>query len=96
MIIVSHDPAEVLSMADELLVLKDGAVLECGEPKKIYRQPQFLYTAKLLTNCNVLARLEANICGIETKAENVVIYPEWIKNRHHSDSKRLGNNTGVV
>ena len=25
-IIVSHDPAEVLSMADELLVLKDGVI----------------------------------------------------------------------
>ena len=78
-IIVSHDPAEVLSMADELLVLKDGVILESGEPKKIYRQPQFLYTAKLLTNCNVLTRAEAKTCGIETKAENLVIYPEWIK-----------------
>src|ERR1700748_2583908 len=33
---VSHDPAEVLSMADELIVLKDGEVLEVGSPKTLY------------------------------------------------------------
>ena len=51
---VSHDPAEVLSMADMLLVLKEGEIVESGHPKKIYNDPKHLYTAQLLTNCNVL------------------------------------------
>src|SRR3954470_18158923 len=55
-IMVSHDPAEVLSMADELLVLKDGEILESGHPKEMYQNPQNLYTARLLTNCNVLTK----------------------------------------
>jgi ABC-type sulfate/molybdate transport systems ATPase subunit len=76
-IMVSHDPAEVLSMADELIVLKDGEIIEAGHPKKLYQNPQSLYTARLLTNCNVLSRDDAAQCGIYTKAENVVIYPEW-------------------
>jgi len=76
-IMVSHDPAEVLSMADELLVLQDGEVLESGHPKKLYRNPQHLYTARLLTNCNILTNAEARVCGIKSDAENVVIYPEW-------------------
>jgi len=78
-IIVSHDPAEVLSMADELLVLKDGEILESGSPKAMYQQPASLYTARLLTNCTVLTRDEAKICGLKTKAEHIVIYPEWIE-----------------
>src|SRR5665213_1314675 len=65
-IIVSHDPAEVLSMADELLVLKDGEILESGHPKQMYQHPQHLYTARLLTNCNVLNKVEAKICGLRT------------------------------
>jgi len=78
-IIVSHDPAEVLSMADELLVLKDGEIIESGDPKAMYQRPANLYTAQLLTNCTVLTRDEAKICGLKTKAEYVVIYPEWIE-----------------
>jgi len=76
-IIVSHDPAEVLSMADELLVLKDGEILEMGPPKQLYKKPQHLYTARLLTNCNILTHAEASYCDIKSNAEHIVIYPEW-------------------
>ncbi|MES2378605.1 MAG: ABC transporter ATP-binding protein [Bacteroidota bacterium] len=76
-IMVSHDPAEVLSMADELIVLKDGEIIEAGRPKTLYQNPQNLYTARLLTNCNVLSAEDALRCGINTHSENVVIYPEW-------------------
>ncbi|MBC7400890.1 MAG: ABC transporter ATP-binding protein [Mucilaginibacter sp.] len=76
-IMVSHDPAEVLSMADELIVLKDGEIIEAGRPKTLYQNPQSLYTAKLLTNCNVLSAEDAALCGINSNNENVVIYPEW-------------------
>lgn len=78
-IMVSHDPAEVLSMADELIVLKDGEVLEAGHPKTLYQTPQNLYTARLLTGCNVLTQSEAAICGIRSGKEHIVIYPEWAK-----------------
>ena len=78
-IIVSHDPAEVLSMADELLVLKDGEILESGHPKTLYQNPKHLYTARLLTNCTILTKEEARICGLRTKASHIVIYPEWLQ-----------------
>ncbi len=78
-IIVSHDPAEVLSMADELIVLKGGEILETGDPKTLYQNPQYLYTAQLLTNCTVLNHVEAKTIGIKTQSDHVVIYPEWIE-----------------
>lgn len=78
-IIVSHDPTEVLSMADELVVIQNGSVLESGSPKKLYNEPQNLYTARLLSNCNVLLREEARALRIKAVKEKVVIYPEWIK-----------------
>jgi ABC-type Fe3+/spermidine/putrescine transport system ATPase subunit len=77
-IMVSHDPAEVLSMADELIVLRNGELLESGTPQDLYQNPKHFYTAKLLTNCNVLTAAEAKVLGIETHLERVVIYPEWI------------------
>jgi len=78
-IMVSHNPSEVLSMADELLVLKDGQIIEFGQPKALYHTPSNLYTAQLLTNANILNKIEAENCGIKTKKEILLIYPEWIK-----------------
>jgi len=78
-VMVSHDPAEVLSMADDLIVFKQGEILEEGTPKALYQYPQHLYTAQLLSNCNVLTAAEAKLCGLEVNKEFVVIYPEWIK-----------------
>ncbi|HMG10389.1 MAG TPA: ABC transporter ATP-binding protein [Mucilaginibacter sp.] len=78
-IMVSHDPAEVLSMADELIVLKQGEIIEQGTPKALYQYPQNLYTAQLLSNCNILTAAEGKLCGISIIKEHAVIYPEWIK-----------------
>ncbi|TFF37475.1 ABC transporter ATP-binding protein [Mucilaginibacter psychrotolerans] len=78
-VMVSHDPAEVLSMADELVVIRDGVIVEKGHPKQLYQNPKQLYTAELLSNCNVLTPAEAKLCGIATQKESVVVYPEWIR-----------------
>src|ERR1700743_435303 len=80
-VMVSHDPGEVLSMADMLLVLKDGEIIEAGNPKKLYNDPQYLYTARLLTNCNVLSADEATLCDIKASKNQVILYPEWIEAR---------------
>jgi multiple sugar transport system ATP-binding protein len=39
MIFVTHDQAEALSMADRIVVLSEGKVLQTGTPEEIYRQP---------------------------------------------------------
>lgn len=82
-VMVSHDPAEVLSMADELVVMKDGQVVETGSPQQVYRQPQHLYTATLLSNCNVFTAAEAaQALHIQTNATQIAIYPEQVEIIH--------------
>lgn len=80
-IMVSHDPSEILSMADELVVMREGNVLESGAPKAVYQNPKTLYTARLLANCNVLDKDKAKVCSINLKAKKktAAIYPEWLK-----------------
>jgi ABC-type Fe3+/spermidine/putrescine transport system ATPase subunit len=80
-IMVSHDPSEILSMADELIVMRTGDVLESGQPLAVYNNPRTLYTARLLANCNVLDKVKSKACGINLKTKKTVaaIYPEWIK-----------------
>lgn len=78
-ILVSHDPAEVLSMADTLVVLKDGEIVEAGIPEELYRKPKMLYTAQILSHCSVLTKDEALICGIKSQRSTVAINPEYIE-----------------
>jgi ABC-type Fe3+/spermidine/putrescine transport system ATPase subunit len=75
-ILVSHDPAEVLSMADELVVIRNGEIVESGTPETLYNEPNMLYTAQLLSNRTILSRDEALQCGIKTDKEVVAISPE--------------------
>ncbi len=77
-ILVSHDPLDGLALADNMIILKEGTVLEKGSPEHLYHHPGHLYTAQLLANCNVLSREEAWEAGIPAQKDHVVIYPEWI------------------
>lgn len=52
--LVSHDATDVLSWADEILVLHRGRVVQRGTPEQIYRQPVDAYTAGLFGDYNVL------------------------------------------
>jgi ABC-type sulfate/molybdate transport systems ATPase subunit len=78
-ILVSHDPAELLSMADQLIVIKEGEIVESGSAEQLYEQPQLLYTALILANCSQLTPAQAKVCGITSTRGNVVIYAEDIK-----------------
>ncbi|HEX6223968.1 MAG TPA: ABC transporter ATP-binding protein [Chryseolinea sp.] len=54
-ILVSHEPADVLSWADKIIVMKDGEIVQLGSPKKIYRKPKTEYIAGLFGNYNLIA-----------------------------------------
>jgi ABC-type sugar transport system ATPase subunit len=86
-ILVSHDPADGLSLADQMVILRGGSLLETGKAELIYNNPRHIYTAQLLANCNVLTTGEAQKIGIKTRLNNVVIYPEWIQIKKGWSSK---------
>ncbi|MEX8548221.1 MAG: ABC transporter ATP-binding protein [Mucilaginibacter sp.] len=77
-ILVSHDPQEVLSLADELVVLKDGEIVEVGNPQQLYQTPKRLYTGMLLANGTVFSGIKAAPLGIVTDAKTVMVYAEDI------------------
>lgn len=53
-IIISHDPLDTLSWADEIFVLKDGEIIQNGTPTEIYRRPVDEYTAGLFGTYNLI------------------------------------------
>lgn len=54
-ILISHDPLDTLSWADEIIILKDGKIVQQGTPEQIYRQPVNGYTAALFGKYNLLS-----------------------------------------
>jgi multiple sugar transport system ATP-binding protein len=45
MIYVTHDQVEAMTMADRIVVLKDGVVQQVGTPMELYENPQSLFVA---------------------------------------------------
>ncbi|MCC3152950.1 ABC transporter ATP-binding protein [Hymenobacter sp. BT770] len=53
-LLVSHDAADTLSWADEILVMHRGRIIQQGLPQEIYQQPVNEYTAALFGGYNLL------------------------------------------
>src|SRR5580692_4558802 len=47
-LLVTHDPLEALVLADRLIVLEDGRIVQDGTPAQVARQPATGYVAKLV------------------------------------------------
>jgi iron(III) transport system ATP-binding protein len=88
-ILVTHDQAEALAIADKIAVMKDGRVLQTGQPDEVYASPstpwiaQFLGDAVLISGTahkgSVLTMLGSvpTAHGDGTDVQ-VMIRPEWI------------------
>lgn len=55
-ILVTHDIGVVSAMADTVLVLKDGGIMEFGTAQQVLREPRDAYTRKLLAAVPKLRR----------------------------------------
>ena len=79
-LLVSHDPADILSWADEVMVMKDGQVIQKGTPEQVYLQPVNEYTAALFGTYNIasvsLMHELADKFDIKINGKDVCIRPE--------------------
>lgn len=53
-LLVSHEPLDTVSWADEMLVLKDGELVQQGSPELIYKHPVSEYVAALMGPYTIL------------------------------------------
>jgi len=88
-IMVSHDPADGLFLSDELLILKDGKLLQKGAPAAVYNDPNDIYTAQILGNAVVVSKEDALKLGITTDQQKVMFYPEWVELSSSWNSRRF-------
>jgi len=53
-IYVTHDQDEALSLADRIVVMKDGVVQQIGTPEEVYAQPANIHVARFMGYRNVI------------------------------------------
>jgi iron(III) transport system ATP-binding protein len=53
-LVVTHDQDEALSMADQVAVLRDGLVAQCGPPEEVYVHPADASLARFVGDANLL------------------------------------------
>lgn len=81
-ILISHDPADTLSWADEILVMKEGQLLQQGTPEQVYQQPVNEYVAGLFGKYNLISTKLANSfpgVTVNAKQKQVLVRPECFK-----------------
>ena len=63
MIYVTHDQVEAMTLADKIVVLKFGEIMQVGSPRQLYEQPDNLFVAQFIGSpkMNILpCRVEEN------------------------------------
>ncbi|MHA1596768.1 MAG: ABC transporter ATP-binding protein [Candidatus Asgardarchaeia archaeon] len=70
----THNVREAMMMADKMIILRDGKILQVGTPEEIYKNPSNLFVASYVSDPNflvgTLVRKEGRCCVV--KLENGV------------------------
>ena len=59
-IYVTHDQSEALAVSDEVIVMKDGRILQKGPPRSLYHRPESAFVANFIGESNVVEALLKN------------------------------------
>ncbi|MBQ7915251.1 MAG: ABC transporter ATP-binding protein, partial [Firmicutes bacterium] len=69
-IYVTHDQTEALTMATDIVVMKNGVIMQHGSPQDVYRNPQNIFVAQFIGDpgMNVIRTKASNYIGIKPRA----------------------------
>ena len=86
-IYVTHDQKEALSLADSMLVMRDGKVVQRGHPRELYQRPNSRFTAEFLGETNFL---EGEILSSSKDAREVQTPDGVLHSAGHEDAPEKG------
>ncbi len=87
-IYVTHDQAEALSVSDEVVVMRKGAIEQQGPPRDLYRRPRTPFVANFIGESNVVEAV------LETKGGSSVIHLG--ESRIDLGDREVGNSAGKI
>ncbi len=76
-VLVDHEPKDTLSWADEILVLRNGKLVQQDHPQAIYYMPKDAYVAGLFGEFNII---KGNLCEeLMGRPTNILLRPEQLE-----------------
>lgn len=78
MIYVTHDQVEAMTLADKIVVLRDGRVEQIGAPMTLYNDPDNLFVAQFIGSPSMNA-LPAAVLDLDPKIATIGLRPEAIR-----------------
>ena len=84
MVYVTHDQVEAMTLADKIVVLKDGLVQQIGSPMDLYHHPENLFVAGFLgsPSMNFLDVDVVDVSGDQATVRNAALDPVTLTIRH--------------
>ncbi|MDW6093901.1 ABC transporter ATP-binding protein [Vibrio rhizosphaerae] len=64
--LITHDQEEAMSMADQVAVMENGRIQQCGQPLTIYHHPNSVAVARFVGKANILSGTTAQNGLIKT------------------------------
>lgn len=105
-IFVTHDTQDALTVADEILILQDGSLIQRDQAFKLYTQPKSIYVASLFGNTILLDKALQSAfkcplnpgCCHAIRHENITINTEceYVTDAKVLKSTFLGNSTELL
>lgn len=74
-VLVSHEPADLLSWSDELMVMKDGKVEQVGKPEQVFFEPVNEYVAGMLGPYSIVPPVLREQLGSAARQGNSFVRP---------------------
>ena len=93
MIYVTHDQIEAMTMADRIVVLKDGVIQQVGTPLELYENPNSLFVAQFIGSpkMNIMTgrhaeKFAAHFVGVRPEHLTVVDDGIWSGTLIHAEN----------
>ena len=86
MVYVTHDQVEAMTLADRIVVLKDGLIMQVGSPRELYENPKNVFVAQFIGSpkmnllpCGAGSSLEAiaakDAVQLGVRPEHITVVP---------------------
>ncbi|MDW4498474.1 ABC transporter ATP-binding protein [Sulfitobacter sp. D35] len=101
MIYVTHDQIEAMTLADRIVVLRDGRIEQVGSPMELYNNPANRFVASFLgsPSMNFLDRSVPDVPGDQTlgiRPEHLSLAPDGRIRGEVTHVERLGGDTNLL
>jgi putative spermidine/putrescine transport system ATP-binding protein len=87
-IYVTHDQEEALSLSDEVVIVRDGVIVQQGNPKSLYDKPRSSFAADFLGKSNFI---RTQIVSVDHHGFTYLIGGQQYHQRDASGMQRVGN-----